>query len=75
MALFCIILIVISSVLEIKAMGPHVRCNKCNGRRVSESPRQTIHPQKVRQSMLLDWHRSDTAEHILDSWRWLAILG
>ena len=50
MALFCIILIVISSVLEIKAM----HANNCGGRtckgenrRVSESPRQTFYPQKV----------------------------
>ena len=75
MALFCIILIVIASVLEIKAIGPHmaVRCRRCKPtkRPVSKSPRQTFHPKKL-QSMLLDWHRSGTAEHILDSWRWLA---
>ena len=51
MALFCIILIVISSVLEIKAMGPHggkcTTCNRGKERRVSKSPRQTFHPQKV----------------------------
>ena len=50
MALFCIILIVISSVLEINAMGPHGRAPKKNGGKeqtVSKSPRQTFHPQKV----------------------------
>ena len=43
MALFCIILIVISSVLEINALGVHVK----PPRPVSKSPRQTFHPQKV----------------------------
>ena len=49
MALFCIILIVIASVLEIKAFGGHGRCRRCKltKRQVSESPRQTFHPQKV----------------------------
>ena len=67
MALFCIILIVISSVLEMKAVhavAPGVGCKHCGRGEVSKSPRQTFH--------LLDWHRSGTAEHILDSWRWLA---
>ena len=47
MALFCIILIVISSVLEIKALHPlpPKRPKEKNGR-VSESPRQTILPTK-----------------------------
>ena len=47
MALFCIILIVISSVLEIKALHPITdnRHREKNGR-VSESPRQTILPTK-----------------------------
>ena len=47
MALFCIILIVISSVLEIKALHPlpHNGPKEKNGR-VSESPRQTILPTK-----------------------------
>ena len=49
MALFCIILIVISSVLEIKAM--HAQNQQGKGRqknrRVSESPRQTFYPRKV----------------------------
>ena len=48
MALFCIILIVISSVLEIKAMhvqNQHGKGRQKNGR-VSESPRQTILPTK-----------------------------
>ena len=44
MALFCIILIVISSVLEIKALHP-IPDKEKNGR-VSESPRQTILPTK-----------------------------
>ena len=46
-ALFCIILIIISSVSEIKAMFK-INCGGCeNNGRVSESPRQTFHPQKV----------------------------
>ena len=50
MALFCIILIVISSVLEVKALYGGVRVHRRRGRnnfRVSESPRQTFYPQKV----------------------------
>ena len=49
-ALFCIILIVISSVLEIKALmaQPNGRRRSTQkNRRVSESPRQTFYPQKV----------------------------
>ena len=46
-ALFCIILIVISSVLEINALG-NVYCSKCttNRRLVSKSPRPNILPTK-----------------------------
>ena len=51
MALFCIILTVISSVVEIKALGPHmkIRCKDCKPKRrqVSKSPRQKFHPKKV----------------------------
>ena len=51
MALFCIILIVISSVLEIKALFPGAAPGGLGRRRtnfrVSESPRQTFYPQKV----------------------------
>ena len=50
MALFCIILIVISSVLEIKAMLAQNKNRLKSGQkneRVSESPRETFYPQKV----------------------------
>ena len=46
MALFFIFLIVISSVLEINTMGVHHKVTN-TGRRVSKSPRQTFHAQKV----------------------------
>ena len=45
MALFCIILIVISSVLEIKALTADNRSYRRG--RVSESPRQTFYSEKV----------------------------